>query len=172
MTRRGNQQERLSTRDRLGYFLAGFVEGEGSFTVQVRLHPGTKFGIAIDPEFYLYQHQKRRKILDLAQEFFQTGKIWKKPGTENVLVYGIKSRRSIVEKVVPFVEKYLLPYTSRKEQIEFFLNVLKMLEEKKHHTKEGILEIVDYIYSTERKFRLPKSILVERILRGHTLDRP
>jgi hypothetical protein len=169
MSGRDNQQERLSIREKIGFFLAGLIEGEGSFVVTIRFNPSTRWGFVIDPEFYIYQHQKRKKLLELAREFFQTGRIWKKPGTINILVYGIKSRRSLEEKVVPFIKKYLYPFTSRREQIDFFLKVLEMLQNKKHHTKEGMLELVEYIYSCkERKIKIPKQALIERILRDHT----
>lgn len=166
-----NQQERLSTRDKTGYFLAGLIEGEGSLSVSVRLHTETLCKFFVDPQLNIYQHKDRIGLLQLAYKFFGTGYINKKSGSENVLVYTIRSRRSIVEKVIPFLEKYMYEFSERKEQIKWFINITNMLENKKHHTKKGMLEIITYLYSNKkRKFRISKETLVERILRGHTPD--
>ena len=34
------------------WFLAGFIEGEGSLTVSVKEHKSSRFGYYVDPEFY------------------------------------------------------------------------------------------------------------------------
>jgi hypothetical protein len=47
-----NQQERLSSEARR-WFLAGFVEGEGSVTVSIKRHGGKPFGLYIQPEFFV-----------------------------------------------------------------------------------------------------------------------
>ncbi len=50
----GNQQERLpKNSENLRYYLAGFVDGEGSFSVTIHRHP-TRFGWVIDPIFQVY----------------------------------------------------------------------------------------------------------------------
>src|SRR5207249_663815 len=96
-----NQQERLLPRqtwlvtEPAKWFLAGFIEGEGSLTVSVKHHPTARFGFLVDPEFYLYQHESGRRLLELAQDVFQTGRINPKSGSPKVLTYGITARRSI-----------------------------------------------------------------------------
>ena len=39
----------------LHYYLAGFVDGEGSFSVSIIKHPTQKFGWMINPCFQVYQ---------------------------------------------------------------------------------------------------------------------
>src|SRR3954447_12061349 len=98
-----NQQERLSSEEARRWFLAGFVEGEGSVTVSIKRHCGGPFGLYIQPEFFVYQHRVRRELLEMAQEFFGAGGIRPKPGNPDVLVYSIMSRPVIRERVLPFL---------------------------------------------------------------------
>lgn len=60
------------------FFLAGFVEGEGSLGISIKSQPKLKFGFALDPEFSIYQHKSGIKILEAARDFFRTGRIYKK----------------------------------------------------------------------------------------------
>ena len=71
----GNQQERLSHTEELKHFLAGFIEGEGALRVSIKRHPTSRFGYLVDPEFFLYQHESGRRVLELASEVFGTGAI-------------------------------------------------------------------------------------------------
>jgi LAGLIDADG endonuclease len=90
-----NQQESLSSEEQRFWFLAGLVEGEGSVHLSVKKHPTARFGVYIQPEFFLYQHKSRIKLLEMAQEFFGAGRIRPKPGNPDVLVYSIHSRKTI-----------------------------------------------------------------------------
>lgn len=64
-----NQQERLSITEAKKWFLAGFIEGEGSLVVSIKEHPSAKFGYYVDPEFFIYQHKNGKSILELAKKY-------------------------------------------------------------------------------------------------------
>ena len=168
-----NQQERLSETEAEKFFLAGLIEGEGSFSVSIKEHKNSKFGYLVDPEFFIYQHESGRSLLEMARRIFGTGRIYPKPGNEKVLVFCIDSRRNLRERVKPFVEKYLLPFTSKRKTIEKFFEIVEALENKEHHTREGLAKIVKMAYEMNphskgkaRKRELGE--VLERILRGHT----
>ncbi|MEW5816488.1 MAG: LAGLIDADG family homing endonuclease [Spirochaetota bacterium] len=149
------------------FFLAGFIEGEGSMCVSIKKHPSSKYGYLIDPEFFIYQHIRGRKILEMAQTIFMTGRIYPKPGNEKVLVFAIDNRRSIVEKVIPFLQKYLI-ITAKKEAFEVFKKVVYALERKEHTTKEGLVNIVKLAYSLKGKGKERKRLIdqvIDDILR-------
>ena len=64
-------------------------------------HPNIAFGVEggfngfyVDPGFFLYQHESGRRILELTQGVFESGRIYRKSGNENVLVYEISSTRT------------------------------------------------------------------------------
>jgi hypothetical protein len=170
----GNQQERLSREERRRWFLAGVFEGEGSLCISIKAHPTSSSGFYVDPEFFVYQHKNRRSLLDQFQELFQTGTIHPKPGNTDVLVYAITSRRSISEKVVPFLKKYM-EYSARKADIARYIQALEMFERGLHRTEQGLIEVVRLAYSMnhEGKQRQRKlEEVIDRILRGHMPDTP
>ena len=67
-----NQQERLGSAESVNWFLAGFIEGEGALCVSVKKHPTCRSGFYVDPDFFLYQHESGRRIVELARSIFET----------------------------------------------------------------------------------------------------
>lgn len=167
-----NQQERSSITEQHKYFLAGFIEGEGSFCVSIKKHPASRFGYLIDPEFFIYQHVKGEKILQLAKEIFATGRIYPKSGNRNVLVFAIDNRRSIREKVIPFLDRYLIE-TAKFEEYMLFKTIVSSLENKEHSTKKGLVKIVKLAYRVKGKGKArkrPLRVVIDEILRDCTPD--
>jgi LAGLIDADG DNA endonuclease family protein len=115
-----NQQERLAGSEAANWFLAGFIEGEGSLTVSVKRHPACRSGFYVDPDFFLYQHESGRRILELARAIFESGRISPKPGNTSVLVYEVSSRSVIREKVIPFFERYVVPFSCKRRHLSDF----------------------------------------------------
>jgi hypothetical protein len=64
-----NQQERLDA------YIAGYVDGEGSFHVAVQRNACTKVGWQLVPEFHVSQNRERRQVLDLIRTRFGCGRI-------------------------------------------------------------------------------------------------
>jgi hypothetical protein len=172
-----NQQERLSTTEAQKWFLAGFIEGEGSLCVSIKAHSTSRFGYLVDPEFFLYQHRSGIKMLELARQVFGSGRIYPKPGNEVVLVYSIASRRTLKERVIPFFDKYMI-FSAKRDVFFRFREIVNAMEERKEHlTPQGLVRIVEKAYAMnpaskgkERKRTLEE--VVERILRGHMPDTP
>ena len=132
------------------FFLGGLIEGEGSLVVVVRKRKNLKFGVSIDPEFYIYQHKKRKKLLQMAKEIFATGSIYAKTDNPNVLVYAIRDRRTIAEKVIPFFKKYVLPFGVKyNAAFPVFEKIVQQMMQKKHLTQKG----VDQLLSLVKQFK-------------------
>jgi hypothetical protein len=173
-TSAGNQQERLSSEERRRWFLAGVIEGEGSFCISIKKHPTTALGFYVQPCFFLYQHESRRPLLEMAREQFQAGTIYPKPGNPAVLVFAINSRRAVSQRVVPFLRKYM-EFSARREDMVRFLEVVDLLERRVHREPDGLARIVRIAYAMnmdgkQRVRRLDE--VLDRILRGHTPDAP
>lgn len=167
-----NQQERPSISEELKWFLAGFIEGEGSVCVSIKQHKNGKFGYLIDPEFLIYQHKSGKKMLDLAKDMFRTGRIYPKPGNRDVLVFAIDARKSLLEKVIPYLDKYMA-FSSRKSDYDKFKKIVIALEKKEHWRKEGMIEIVKLAYSMNKlgkQRKRPIEKVIDGILRDCTPD--
>ena len=156
------------------WFLAGVIEGEGSMCISIKKHPTHTFGFYVDPEFFIYQHRNRRALLELAQEVFGTGRINPKPGNPDVLVYSITSRRSISEKVMPLLERYMT-FSVRRADILRYAEAMRLFGSGAHRTREGLVSIVRLAYAMNhdgKQRQRPLQYVLDRILRGHTPDTP
>ena len=74
----GNQQGRP---DDLGHYVAGFVDGEGSFHVAVQRNPSTQWKWQVIPEFHVSQNDGNQHVLALVQEVLGCGYL--KPNHRN-----------------------------------------------------------------------------------------
>jgi hypothetical protein len=172
-----NQQERLGSTESASWFLAGFIEGEGSLCVSIKRHPTCRHGYYVDPGFFLYQHESGRALLELALATFGSGRIYPKSGSEHVLVYEVSSMAALRERVIPFFERYVVPFSCKKETYVRFKEIVEMMERKEHLRDDGLAEIVRKVYSmnpaSKGRARLrPLDEVLSRILRGHTSDIP
>jgi hypothetical protein len=133
-----HQQERHfgKRRDLFNYF-AGFVEGEGCFSVSIKPSKQMKYGWVVDPMFSLYQHKKNRSILELFQSEMHCGYIVEKGSKPNVLVYIVDNRKTLVEKIIPFFNKYGFLGTKMNDFL-IFQKIIEMMSLKQHLEKEGL----------------------------------
>jgi hypothetical protein len=96
-----NQQERLDA------YIAGYVDGEGSFHVAVQRNPSTTVGWQLVPEFHVSQNVERRQVLDLIAQRFGCGRIQEDHrGTKDTsIVFIVRNRVDPLTKVIPFFER-------------------------------------------------------------------
>ena len=149
-----NQQERLLD----SWYVTGWFDGEGCFSVSVHPHSGAKFGWFIDPAVQTYQHKDSVKVLERIRIFFRCGTIRPKGPNSDVLTYSVESRKTIIEKIIPHFLQYPLQSQKRKD-FDLFRQVVEALERKEHHAKEGFLRIAKLAFQMNphgknRKYQL------------------
>jgi hypothetical protein len=155
--KRDNQQERELTPE----YLAGFIDGEGCFSVSIHPHDSSRWGWLIDPDFTINQHRQSRGLLERIQRFFGCGKIYlKSPHKSDVLTYVVYSRRSIYEKIIPFLDAHPL-ISHKRHDYEKFREVVELLMLKKHRTLEGFQDIVRIAFSMNAQGRQRKYTLMQ-----------
>jgi hypothetical protein len=138
----GNQQGRPD--ELLGYYIAGFVDGEGSFHVAVQRNPTTKLGWQVIPELHISQHERNKHVLEMIRETLGCGYL--KPNARNnprdrTWVFVVRSRKDLLEKVIPFFERYPL-YTTKRQDFEKFATIVRKLAAQEHRTPTGLCEIL------------------------------
>ncbi len=149
-----NQQERSLDP----WYVTGWFDGEGCFSVSVHPHPGAKFGWIIDPVVQTYQHKDSIVILERIRNFFGCGRIRPKGANSNVLTFSIESRRTIQERVIPHFIRY--PLQSRKlNDFVLFKEIVETMEKKQHHDVEIFLHLVELAHQMNphgknRKYQL------------------
>ena len=116
------------------FYLAGFLEGEGSLSVGAKKNQTSQFKVYLDPEFNVTQHINGISNLFLAMYVFQTGRIRYKSGSLATFVYTIDNRQSLEEKVIPFYEEYVIPFCSaaKKQRLSIFKKLLCLFKAKAH----------------------------------------
>lgn len=135
-----NQQERL----RIEGWITGFVDGEGCFSVSILKNPSTSTGWQVFPEFVVTQGERSLPALRVLQEFFGCGRIYLNRRhdnhTENLYRYCVRSLKDLRTKIVPFFQRNRLK-TAKAEEFARFVQVLNLMEERRHLTIEGLTEI-------------------------------
>jgi hypothetical protein len=131
-----NQQERLDA------YIAGFVDGEGSFHVAVCRNAGTTLGWQLVPELHVSQNAERREVLDLIQERFGCGRIREnhRAGADSTLVLVIRKRDDLLTKVVPFFERQPL-LSSKRQDFSTFARIVRAMARGEHLSAEGFVAL-------------------------------
>jgi hypothetical protein len=140
--------------------------------VSVKRHPTAAFGYFVQPEFFLYQHRNRRRLLEMAAEEFGSGTIFPKSGNEDVLVLKIGHRQVLRDAVVPFLQRYMR-FSARVADYEIFAIAVDLVCQGRHRTRDGLVELVELAYTINgngKNRRTPQNEILDRILRGHTLN--
>src|SRR3989344_6148968 len=105
----------LNRKD-LGFFLAGFVEGEGSFNVSLRRKVDYKVSWQVVMSFNV--SQKDPMLLYILKEQLGCG-IIKVRKIDNLYSFDVTNPQDIIQKVIPYFQKYSVQSDSKKKN--FFL---------------------------------------------------
>ncbi len=134
-----NQQERPDTEN-IGYFLAGFVEGEGSFNISLRKKPDYKLSWQVVLSFNV--SQKDLTLLRILKQKLGCGiiKIRKRDGIYSL---DITNPGDIIQKVIPYFKKYPLISESKLKNFSIFCEVARIMQNQEHKTVEGLRKIVE-----------------------------
>ena len=145
-----NQQERL----KIAYWIAGFTDGEGCFSVALINNKTTKFGKQIFPEFVVTQGEKSLLALKKIKKFFDCGNIFINKRydnhNENLYRYCVRSLKDLNAKIIPFFEKYQLQ-TYKQNDFLIFKKVVKAMINKYHLDNKGRDKILALIGKMNRK---------------------
>jgi len=134
-----NQQERLNP-----WWIVGFVDGEGCFSVSRFKNTTCKSGYQTLCEFVITQGEKSRAALEKVQRYFDCGHIYINRRYDNhhynLLRYCVRKKSDLREKIIPFFQKYHL-HTTKCQQFEQFCIKFKDLESSETNTQSFILRM-------------------------------
>ena len=141
-----NQQERLDAK-----WIVGFTDGEGCFHISINKIPEMSLGWQVLPEFRIVQHEKDESVLFKIKEYFGFGKIrvnrkdfhgtrkeFRARGLENL------------NKIIDFFNKNSL-MTSKRKDFKIFSDVIHLMNNKEHLTKEGLDKTAKLVSEMNRK---------------------
>ncbi|QQG45083.1 MAG: LAGLIDADG family homing endonuclease [Candidatus Sungiibacteriota bacterium] len=139
------------------WYVSGFIDGEGSFSVGIGKHKTLKRGTEVRCQFEIELRADDRKILDRICATLGCGKIYdcsyERYGWYPHAKYKIGSTKDMEEFLFPFLDKYPLQAKKAKDYA-FFKEVVLMFRKKQHLTENGFKKIIairDRIRETGKK---------------------
>jgi hypothetical protein len=147
--RADNQQGRLDP-----WWIVGFVDGEGCFSISIFKNSTSKLGYQVFPEFVVTQGAKSLATLENLQKFFDCGKIYVNRRHDNhredLYRYCVRSLSDIQSKIIPFFEQHELQ-TAKHQDFISFCEVVKLMKLRIHLTDDGLKEIRTLAATTNRR---------------------
>ena len=124
---------------KIGYYLAGFTDGEGSFHVSFRRREDYSIPWKISLCFNV--SQKDPVILALFKKHLQCGSIRERK-QDGVHYYEVNNFQAIQTNVIPFFKRFGFLSAKKKKDFSNFQQIAKLIAQKEHLTVEGIQKIL------------------------------
>ena len=123
----------------IGYYLAGFADGEGSFNVSFRPRQDYKQPWKVSLCFNV--SQKEKAILALFKRHLACGTLRARP--DSIWYFEVNNFNSIWENVIPFFKKH--PFLSARKKMNFmkFCQIAEMMRNGDHLGEKGIRRILE-----------------------------
>ena len=124
---------------KIGYYLAGFADGEGSFNVSFR--PRKDYPVPWKVSLSFNVSQKDRVILALFKRYLGCGTLRGRP--DGVWYYEVTNFRAISENVIPFFERFAFLSAKKKRDFGKFKQIVALVRQGAHLRPEGIRKILE-----------------------------
>lgn len=123
----------------IGWYLAGFADGEGSFNISFRPRQDYRQPWKISLCFNI--SQKDQVILALYKRWLGCGTMRSRP--DGVWYYEVNNFSAIMESVIPFFRRFSFLSAKKKRDFGKFCLLASMLHEGRHLSIDGIREILE-----------------------------
>ena len=127
-----------STPPHIGYYLAGFADGEGSFNFSFRPRPDYRMPWKVSACFNV--SQKDKVILALFKRHLRCGTLRARP--DGIWYFEVNNLNAIRENVIPFFRRFGFLSAKKKRDFQIFQQVISLIEKGEHLTKAGIATIL------------------------------
>jgi hypothetical protein len=148
--------------DLLQDWVVGFVDGEGCFYVGINEHPEMSIGYQVLPEFRVVQHESDIQILYALKKFFRCGVVRRNHDDRFELC--IRKLDCLLE-VVKFFDKHSLR-TKKNADFKKFARIVRWMQEGKHLTKDGLIEIIETASRMNRQEKPKAAEILRRLTSG------
>ena len=124
--------------DRIGYYLAGFADGEGSLNLSFRKRKDYAMPWKISLCFNVSQRDK--VILALFKRHLNCGTLRQRH--DGVWYYEVNNYTAITGNVIPFFNRFGFLSAKKKSDFEKFKKLADLIGRKEHLTEPGIRTIL------------------------------
>ena len=122
----------------IGYYLAGFVDGEGSFNVSFRKR--TDYTIPWKISLCFNVSQKEKVILSLLKRRIGCGTMRQRK--DGIWYYEVNNLNAIREFVIPFFKRFKFLSAKKKRDFSKFCQLASLMFNNEHLTRQGIRKII------------------------------
>jgi hypothetical protein len=126
-------------------YVAGFIDGEGSFSVSIGQHKTLRRGVEVRPEFEIEVRADDQEILERVLITIGCGRIYdcsyERYGWYPHVKYKITSTREMEEILFPFLDKHPLQ-AKKAKSYSIFRAIVLMYRKKQHLSDSGFRRIV------------------------------
>jgi len=122
----------------IGYYLAGFTDGEGSFNLSFCKRKDYAMPWKVSLCFNI--SQKDKVILALFKRYLACGTMRSRP--DGVWYYEVNNINAIRENIIPFFKKFGFLSAKKKRDFVKFKQLNRIIQDKGHLTEDGIKQIL------------------------------
>ncbi len=123
----------------IGFYLAGFADGEGSFDVSFRKRDDFKQGFKVSLSFNV--SQKEKVILALFKRYLGCGTLRQRK--DGIWYYEVTNLNAIEQNVIPFFKKFHFLSQKKKRDFSKFCQIFEIIKKGEHLTDEEIKKILE-----------------------------
>ena len=125
--------------ERIGHYLAGFADGEGSFNVSFRKRKDYAMPWKVSLCFNV--SQKDKVILALFKRHLGCGTL--RGRKDGVWYFEVNNFNAIDENVIPFFNRFGFLSAKKKRDFSKFRQMARIIREGDHLSKQGVQSILD-----------------------------
>jgi hypothetical protein len=156
------------------HYIAGFVDGEGSFHIAFQRNSDVKIGWQAVPEFHVSQNVSSRNVLEAIRARLDCGIIkanHRGSRNDRTHVLVVRNREDLALKVIPFFDRYQL-HTVKKNDFQIFRQVVEMMTNRTHLSTDGLEKIVRLAYTMNdggNRRRIPQELVLTSLKSSETI---
>ena len=126
------------------WYITGFADGEGCFSVSFNRRAKLKTGIEVRPSFSIAQNKRSLQVLKDIHTYFGCGAI-RFSKHDQMYRYEVRSISDIQKRIIPHFQKYPLR-TSKARDFEIFAEVCELIHQSKHLNSDYLEQIIRKSY--------------------------
>ena len=122
----------------IGWYIAGFVDGEGSFVIALRKR--SDFVKKWQTNLIFNVAQRDISNLVMIKKYLGIGRLQTRK--DGVHYYIVENPQDIHNRIIPFFKRYNFFSELKKKNFAIFGKAADIMRNKKHLTKDGLLEVI------------------------------
>ncbi len=127
------------------WYVTGFVDGEGCFSISFSERRKLKTGIEVRPSFSIGQNRHSLPVLERIRTYFDCGAI-RFSRSDQLYKYEIRSVGDIRRCIIPHFQKYPLQ-TYKLQDFATFSWICDEIAASRHLNRETLIAIIDSAYT-------------------------